>query len=140
MSASTPDLLTADELRAVHAALTRALTDVADPAAPACDEAALVAGLEAARAYATGDGLDLFGCTDLFEVGARLLIALLARPPFPARPRGAALAATLVLLHVNGIVVEAPPDELVAALECAARPDADVVDVAWALRQRVRSW
>ncbi len=134
MSASTPDLLTPDELRAVHAA-------VVAPAAPsACDEAALAAAVDAPRAYALGEGLDMFECTDLFEVAARLLIALLARPPFAARPRGTALAATLVLLHVNGIVVEATHDELLAVLEHAARPDADVVDVAWVLRQRVRSW
>lgn len=134
MSASTPDLLTAAELRAVHAA-------VVAPGAPgACDEAALAAAVEAPRAYALGEGLDMFECTDLFEVGARFLIALLARPPFAARPRGTALAATLTLLHVNGMVVEASDDELLAALDLAARGDADVVDVAWALRQRVRSW
>lgn len=133
MSASTPDLLTADELRAVHAA-------VGSGAPGACDEAALAAAVEAPRTYAMGEGLDMFECTDLFEVAARFLIALLARPPFAARPRGTALAATLVLLHVNGIVVEAPADELLRVVELAARPDANVVDVAWALRQRVRSW
>lgn len=134
MNPSTPDLLTADELRAVHAAV------VAPEAPGACDEAALAAALEAPRRYALGDGLDMFGCTDLFEVAASFLIALLARPPFAARPRGTALAATLVLLHVNGIVVEASADELARAVELAAGPDPVVVDVAWALRQRVRAW
>src|SRR5690606_4997442 len=110
-------------------------------AAPAaCDEAALTAAVEAPRTYALGEGLDMFECTDLFEVGARLLIALLVRPPFAGRPRGTALAATLALLHVNGIVVEASGAELLAVVDLAAREGADVVDVAWALRQKVRSW
>ncbi|MCO5165836.1 MAG: hypothetical protein M9894_05650 [Planctomycetes bacterium] len=132
MSASTPDLLTPDEVAAVRAALAGA---PAAPPPPACADA-----LEAARAYALGDGLDLFDCTDLFEVAARLLIALLARPPWGERPRATALAVTLALLHVNGIVVEAPADDLLAAVDLAAREDADLVEVAWALRQRARAW
>lgn len=132
MSASTPDLLTPEEVAAVHAALVGAPVG-----APPVGCAAAV---EAARAYALGDGLDLFECTDLFEVAARLLIALLARPPFAARPRATALATTLALLHVNGIVVEAPADDLLAAVDLAVREDADLVEVAWALRQRARAW
>jgi prophage maintenance system killer protein len=131
VSASTPDPLTKDELRAVLDALA--------PGAP-CDEGALTRALDAARAYAEGDGLDLFECTDLFEVAARLLIALAQSPASPTRPRAHALAATLVFLHVNGLCLDAPPDELVALTAKAARPEADVVDVSWAMRQHARPW
>lgn len=131
MSASTPDLLTRDELRAVLDALA--------PAAP-CDDRVLTRALDAARAYAEGDGLDLFECTDLFEVGAALLIALAQAPASPKRPRAMALASTLVFLHVNGLCLDAPADELVALVAKAAQPDADLVDVSWVLRQHARPW
>jgi prophage maintenance system killer protein len=125
---SLPELLQADEVRAVHEALA-AETGVD----PRVDLGAVARALAEVDRFLADEGLDLFGAADLFETAARLLPAL-ADCGACAAPLRTALAATLALLHVNGFVVELAPEALAELARRSATGEAEPLEVQDVLR------
>lgn len=112
-----PELLSADEVRAVHEALGTA---------ERCDLLAVEPALRAVDRFLERDGLDLFGNADLFETAARLLPAIGRSGACGGSTPRAALAAALVLCRMNGFVVEPPSPGALADL--AARSITDQLE------------
>lgn len=125
---SLPELLRADEVRAVHEALA-ARTGVD----PRVDLGKVERALAEVDRFLADEGLDLFGAADLFETAARLLPAL-ADAGACAAPLRTALAATLALIHLNGFVVEVAPEALAELARRSAAGEAEPLEVQDALR------
>ncbi len=123
-----PELLRADEVRAVHEALA-ARTGVD----PRVELGKVERALAEVDRFLADAGLDLFGAADLFETAARLLPALADCGAFAA-PLRTALGATLVLLHINGFVLEVTPDALAELARRSATGEAEPLEVQDALR------
>ena len=76
--------------------------------------------LQSALAMPSAGAAGEYFHADLYEMGAAYLFHLVKNHPFVDGNKRAGAAAALIFLRLNGIVVDAPEDELAALVERVA--------------------